>query len=333
MSYTRQIRKTIAVHYSGTISYPASEHGGSKSYSGTVYEDVVVNVKVDTEPFDNSTRNCSTTVDGLTASVAATEIAQIESIKANSRKIGKTLVDGFFKTVRSEISQQINELVNTINAIIVKLNSDTQRCNNMKHQMEVDYNRKYEQYLKIFSDLDNELENRIRGLDVSTFLFRNEADKLYNRFADNDMISTVSISGGENTRLGVQLSTVLTKQRAYKTLNQAIQFLQTQKNTADTINSSIIDANNEGSVFLPVCYMESVDKKGSVICDIYTPNTLNDYKLKIGEELRPHKWTKMSNENMDVVRRYFNEEISLSLDSNMHNDRVRDQIIRLFNNQ
>lgn len=151
MSYTRQVRKTIAVHYSGSVSYGPSEHGGTASYSGTAYEDVIVNVNVDTDPFDDATIQCRSTVDGLTASVAATEAAQVASIKENSRRVGKTLIDGFFKTVRSEISQQINELKNLAEATLLKLQSDVRRCNDMQKQMEVDYNRKCDQYLRIFN--------------------------------------------------------------------------------------------------------------------------------------------------------------------------------------
>ena len=54
MSYSRNYSTTIAVHYSGSVSYPASEHGGSVSYSGTAYETVNVEVRVDTDPFDAS---------------------------------------------------------------------------------------------------------------------------------------------------------------------------------------------------------------------------------------------------------------------------------------
>ena len=89
MSYTRQVRKTIAVHYSGTVSYGPSQNGGTASYSGTAYEDVVVNVEVDTTPFDASTHRCGGQVDLLTGSVAATEAAQVASIKENSRKAGR----------------------------------------------------------------------------------------------------------------------------------------------------------------------------------------------------------------------------------------------------
>lgn len=332
MSYSRQVRKTIAIRYSGSVSYPASQSGGSVSYSGTAYEDVVVNVEVDTDPFDASTHSCSHTVDGLTTSVVATEAAQVASIKDNSRKVGQTLIDGFFKTVRSEISQQINELKNNIEATLLKLQNDARRCNEMRKQMEVDYNRKCAQYLKIFSDLDRELENRIHNLDQPTFRFRADADNLNDRLAKSDMVPTVSISGGENARLGAQLSATLTKQRANSTLGKAMRFLQVQKRTSDTIDSSIINSNDEGFLYLPVCYIESTVSNGSTARDIYSPQQLSAQHTLIGENLREQQWAAQSDEEMSMIRRYFNEEMSSTLLADKHGERVREQIIRLFNN-
>lgn len=110
MSYSRSFTKTIAIHYSGTVNYPASQNGGSVSFSGTEYEDVTVNVHVDTAPFDASVDHCNTSVGVLTGAVVATEAAQTASIRKNALKVGNTIIEGFFKTVRSEISQQIMEL-------------------------------------------------------------------------------------------------------------------------------------------------------------------------------------------------------------------------------
>ena len=61
MSYNRRFTRRVAVPYSGsmTVNYPASEHGGSKTvyYDGTAYEDVEVDIHVDTSPFDASVAN------------------------------------------------------------------------------------------------------------------------------------------------------------------------------------------------------------------------------------------------------------------------------------
>ncbi|GAB1375052.1 hypothetical protein MASR1M46_19410 [Bacteroidales bacterium] len=70
MSYRRSFHKRIAIHYSGSVSYPASQNGGSVSYSGTEYEDVEVNIDVETTPFDHSIVSCNNTL-ALTGSVVA----------------------------------------------------------------------------------------------------------------------------------------------------------------------------------------------------------------------------------------------------------------------
>ena len=58
MSYSRRYHTQIAVHYSGTVSYPASQSGGTTSYSGTAYEDVTIDVDVDTTRFDAEVSHC-----------------------------------------------------------------------------------------------------------------------------------------------------------------------------------------------------------------------------------------------------------------------------------
>ena len=52
MSYTKTIRKTVRIPYSGSVSYGPSQNGGSVSYSGTVTEEIEVNVEVDTDTFE-----------------------------------------------------------------------------------------------------------------------------------------------------------------------------------------------------------------------------------------------------------------------------------------
>ena len=49
MSYSRTYRQRIAIHYSGYVDYPASEHGGSQYYSGTEYDLLTGKLTVYTE--------------------------------------------------------------------------------------------------------------------------------------------------------------------------------------------------------------------------------------------------------------------------------------------
>ena len=48
-------------------------------------------------PFEKSINVCNESVGGLTGAVVATEAAQIASINANAKKIGSTIVKGFFQ--------------------------------------------------------------------------------------------------------------------------------------------------------------------------------------------------------------------------------------------
>ena len=100
MSYNRRFTRRVAVPYSGsmTVNYPASEHAGSKTvyYNGTAYEDVEVDIHVDTSPFDASVAICNDHVNALTASVGAMNTAQCIAITENADKVSKSIIDGFF---------------------------------------------------------------------------------------------------------------------------------------------------------------------------------------------------------------------------------------------
>ncbi|MCR5192624.1 MAG: hypothetical protein K6D59_04900 [Bacteroidales bacterium] len=331
MSYTRRVSKTISVHYSGSVSYPASEHGGTQHYSGYTQETVYVNVEVDTDPFDASAKHCRNSVDALTASVAATEAAQVASIKSNSHRVGKTIIDGFFKTIRSDISQQIDELRNNLDAIFVKLQSDAKRCTDMRHQMEVDYNRKKDQYTRIFTELDKELENRIFNLDKPTFDFSRDNDKLYGRLVSSDMVTTAAVSGAENALLDSKLNISHAKERTMKAINSAKRFLQVQKQSEKTIQRNVVNKSHQGNVFLPVCYMETTNANSEIGRQVYCNKKLDSFNNRISEELRQKQWAGNSKEESDSIRRYFNEEVSASLGSDSHSDRVREQILRMIN--
>lgn len=150
MSYSRSYKATIAVHYSGSVSYPASEHGGTTSYSGTAYEDVYVDIDVDTAPFDRSVGQCTNKVDVLTGAVVATEAAQVASIKQKAQQVGDTIVNGFFSTVKFEIDTQITELTKRVDALLLDMHEKQNKLIALREQMEKDYHRTADRYGNIF---------------------------------------------------------------------------------------------------------------------------------------------------------------------------------------
>lgn len=333
MSYQRSFTKRIAVHYSGTIHYPASQNGGSVSYSGTEYEDVTVTVDVDTAPFDTSVQHCNNSVGALTGAVVATEGAQVASIQSNAQKIGQTIINGFFKTVHSEISQQITELSNRINAILLHLNGLTKRCTDKQHQMGTDYHRLSERYLKIFEELDGELKNRIYELDRPAFVFKQISDQSAYRALNSDLVGTATVAGTENSQLEARISASVTKKRALDTIDKANVFLEKQKQTNTILHRCIIDEENANVYYVPVCYMETSNDNNRIDRTMHQPAAIQHIDAqRLIEEMNDYTQETVSEEDREQIQLHFNAEISSHYAaSDIHTERVKDCITRLFN--
>ncbi len=263
MSYTRSFQKTVKIHYSGTISYPPSEHGGTKSYSGTATETVYVNVEVDTNPFEDSIENCNDHVKALTGTVAATETAQVKSIRDNARRVGDTIIDGFFKSVRSEISSQIMELSQRVESHLMHLRQQAQMLRKKREDMENNYHRTSARYTRIFEDLNRELDNRVKALDEPVFksarLMKEESDRMLN----GDFVDVASVTASEGGLLNAQIASALTKKRAETAIGSARQFLVVQKQTDAAISQSVIGRQLQPSYYLPVCFAEKMQQGGT----------------------------------------------------------------------
>ncbi len=333
MSYTQKFSKTIYVHYSGTVSYPASQSGGTVSYSGSKAETVHVNINVNTDPFDRSVGNCNGNVKLLTGAVVATESAQIASIRENSRRVGQTIVNGFFKTISSEISQQIMELTTRLDALLLHLRSLGQRCVEKQEQMERDYQRLASRYSKTFDDLNKELENRIYELDRPTFNFKQQSDAQALRSTSDDLVGAVTVSGAESAAVQARISASRAKNQANKTICQADKYLICQKNLEQTINKSAQSQAYEGTYYMPVAYMLTESEQRHIDKQLHHPSKLPiKSRRNLIDRLEGQNWRNMDEESNAAIRQYFNSEVREQLTGNdSHTNRVRENIFKLLN--
>ncbi len=331
MSYSRRYHTQIAVHYSGTVSYPASQSGGTTSYSGTAYEDVTIDVDVDTRSFDAEVSHCRGSVGDLTGSVIATEAAQIASIRHNAQKVGSTIIKGFFDTVRSEVSQQIMELTAKIDSTLIHLNQLATRCKEKQTQMQNDYGRISSRYLKIFEDLNNELENRIYELCRPVFLFKRDTDEKTLGTICSDMTTIATVSGAEHGALEARLASSLAKRRAVDTILQANGFLTKQKRTEYVLTHSTIDDATDGSLYLPVCYLETRDN-GVTDRKSFKPGLLDGVNnQRLVESLSESDMNNLLESDSTQLEESFNREVSSTFkDQDAHNKRVMDYVTKLF---
>jgi hypothetical protein len=330
MSYTRRYRETVSKTVTVSYSYPASQNGGSGSRTVTVDIPVDVNIHVDTTPFDRSVNNCNGSVNLLTGAVVATEAAQIASIDKNSRKIAGTIVNGFFGYIRSEISQQVMELSQRIDSHLLHLRELAKSCVAKQKQMEVDYHRITDRYIKVFDDLNHELENRIHALDQPAFNFTNHTHTSV--ASDTDLVSTVAVFGMEGGELQAKISASIAKKRALDTIGRVNTFLLKQKQMQSTINRNMLRESVAAIHYLPVCLLETREEKGKIEKNIYRSAFLSEPDTKrLIEHFRVQNWKTPAKEQHEGLRQHFNSALSLEHKSNdRHGERVRNMMIRLF---
>ena len=335
MSYRRTYRKRIAVPYSGyvTCHYGASQSGGSKDvhYSGTAYEDVEVEIEVDTLPFERGVEHCNDHVDALTGSVVAAEAAQVASIKATGRQIGDTIVDGFFSTVRFEISTQITELTKRVEALLMDIREKQAKLLALKAQMEKDYNRTAERYGKIFDELNKELDNRVHALDQPVFTVAGNMYQAEDRFAESDMLNIVALAGKENAALDAQISAALAKDHAHAALNEANVFLAKKQATEITLSHSKLDSNEEHRFYAPVCCIYAPDEHNVMANRAYSGDFLpKQLSQDVAKELDFTNLPEMTQEQKESIDLYFRNLLNDSNVDSEHANRVKNTISKLY---
>lgn len=262
--YTENVvndRIPVTINYSGSVSYPASEHGGSIPYSGskTEYAHVIINTRLDNRPVVRSVNSCENHVDGLTASVVATEAAEIKAKRESSKKVAGSIIRGFFGLIRSEISQQMAELKIKTESQLLHLQETAKNCLAKKQQMEKDFYRIAERYGKIFSDLNSELDNRIHELDRPVFVASNSLSSQISKLTDDGASSVYTVFGADQSELQSNLLTSNARKKTFEIINQIKQNLVAQKKVDSVIAENTFNSSDEKIFFMPACYLEYAD--------------------------------------------------------------------------
>jgi len=177
MSYSKNY--SASVPFSGSVSYnyPASQNGGSGTahYSGSIPVNVTINVN--TDPFDGSVSRFKSSIDALGVSVAAMHAAQCAAIRQTASEVSASIINGFFGTINSELSQQIQALDSAAKAGFALIVEQGKAVIDKKNTMEGDYNRISSRYIKLFADLDSECYKRIFALDKQSFNLSEKVQK------------------------------------------------------------------------------------------------------------------------------------------------------------
>lgn len=332
MSYRRSY--TGYVRYSGSVSYPASQNGGSVSYSGT--EPVYITIDVDTDVFDASISHCNNAVNGLTTAVVATEAAQVESKRKTSMQIAAAIVKGFFEYVGADLSQKIKELASKCESLFFALMGHKENCLSKSKQMQEDYNRISKRYSKVFEDLDKETISRIEILDKPTFHFANVAQTVVNRSSSTELLGISTISANESLKLETILSCSHVKQQANTLIAKANDYLQGTYRLNNSVRDMLYDVSEGRDILIPILFVESVansdSKETKIIASDRKHMKLND---SMNSQLRSKfmskeiEWDNISSVDFEKIISYLNTDVQ----SEQMENRTLKTMLELLNEQ
>lgn len=332
MSYRRSY--TGYVRYSGSVSYPASQNGGSVSYSGT--EPVYITIDVDTDVFDASISHCNNAVNGLTTAVVATEAAQVESKRKTSMQIAAAIVKGFFEYVGADLSQKMKELASKCESLFFALMGHKENCLSKSKQMQEDYNRISKRYSKVFEDLDKETISRIEILDKPTFHFANVAQTVVNRSSSTELLGISTISANESLKLETILSCSHVKQQANTLIAKANDYLQGTYRLNNSVRDMLYDISEGRDILIPILFVESVansdSKETKIIASDRRHMKLND---SMNSQLRSKfmskeiEWDNISSVDFEKIISYLNTDVQ----SEQMGNRTLKTMLELLNEQ
>jgi len=330
--YTKTIRRTLSktVYYSGNVSYPSSESGGSKPYNGskTVDIDVEINVHLDNDPVFRSVNSCENHVNGLTASIVAMEAAEIKAKRDSSKKVATSIIRGFFGLIKSEISQQIEELKIKAESQLLYLKETTKSCLAKKKQMEKDVDRIEERYNKIFSDLDTELDNRIHQLDKHIFTIKKSLSSQLSKVTGDGSSSVFTVSGADQSKLESNLLASNTKKKTFEIIDLIKENLITQKKTDVIFEENSFKSSEEKQLYMPVCY--AVYDDGSCHQKTFSAVQMKAAHIK---KIDAHfasnetKWNPISKGHNLKLSSYIAKEVNARLD---HTDKNYNRLLDTF---
>ena len=218
MGYELRYSGRIVVSGSRSGSYPASQTGGSVTvhYSEVVPINTIIHV--DSDIFEESVDDCNGTINALSGTVMAMNAAQCEAITQSTENISKSLINGFYSIINSELSSKIATLDSDFKVRIMLLMEQSKEVTNRKHVMDSDYARIASRYHAVFSELDKETNKRIAMLDSKVFsLSENVQKKILSIASDNSAKHYVFAQEGGGYCINMLISGLLRKVRSVLT--------------------------------------------------------------------------------------------------------------------
>jgi hypothetical protein len=292
---------------------------------------------VDTSPMAHSVDTAQGHLRGVTVAVTAMEAAVIATERAAAKTICENVDEGFYMLVKSQISQKAVAAYTEMSSRQMTLLQLAKALDNVKRQMESDFNMITRRYAKLFQSLNKALETRVKELDRPAMQLAEIRKSMVFDKLKNDSSMLLSISSEALPLAQTALSGKL-KQKTKKTLHALSETIYENRTYSEKVDSILLKddgnfSNDEDVHFLPAVFFvtDSLLNSGDSIENVYTAQTdiWQNTAPIVSEINRVHSdlnWAPSDNEEKALVRREF-----LALcEKEAIEERVSKEIIRLF---
>ena len=267
MSYVRRYTDHVVCSGAVTVGYPASKTGGVKTAHYREVVPVNINILVDTDPYDASLEGANNSVKLMSVAVTAAEAAQIAEIQRSAEKITQATVQGFYGMLASEMSTQTQELSSNMSSVVGLMAEQSQQIGVVHQQMDDDYHAIKSRYLSIFSNLDSELERRVRALDRPMFELGAHAmgdvvEKPFEAAAANAVVQTSDIGATQLKLQCARIKSIVSESLAK--LGDVCSYIQGYEQSTEGVMETAGDELAEGDICLPVVYTIQQDLQENV---------------------------------------------------------------------
>ena len=285
---------------------------------------------VDTAPMAAELQSVSNHVKGTTAAVVTMQTAVIAAENEGANKVCSNVNRGFFTLMRSQISQKIANKQSRVEALIMQLGQQKRQLLSIKTNMEREYGRIAERYLRIFTSVNKELESRIRQIDQPVFeLVNKHMMTSSNRM--NALSGWVTTSQAEGITQSQQILVSKMKHNAQVALEQSTEFLS-QIGEQRVLTGKVLISNPMGNESktcqIPVVIWETLnDNSGIPRTEVNTPEALAKIQSdQINNVIRESETLPWGEDQSSMVA----EEFMSIVDSSASTPRVKDMIKKMF---
>jgi hypothetical protein len=297
---------------------------------------------VDTSPMAQTVDAVRGHVNGVTVAVTAMETAVITAEQTASKTICENVDKGFYTLMKSQLSQKAVAAYTEMRSKEVVLLQLAKALDNVRNQMQGDYNMICRRYHKLFQSLNKALETRIRELDrpamniaetKKSLVFdrmKNDSSLVFNVSEDTLSASQTAASGKLKQKTSDTIKTLYESTVENRSYNEKLKSILFKE--SDEAGSRSIPEKDD-CYFLPVIFssVESFLNGSDVIENIYVAQTdkwqnSGSIITEVGRIQNSFNWTSLNPDEKEIIKKEF---VRLCEEDNP-DDRTGREAVRLF---